>query len=229
MRRALDEAKTAVPVWVMTTRRALTNFHPEAEPPFDVLIVDEASQAGFESLPLLALARQTIIVGDDQQTSPENVGLNQEQVFSLLETHLSGIGGFRTLFDPNNSLYDMGKLQFPDNVMLVEHFRSLPEIIKFSSRLCYGNKIEPLRDQPPRPNWHSLGAVKVLDGYRTGTINRPEAQAVVNLIAELVADPAYDGMTFGVVTLLAGQQARMINTMLIERLGHRCSRFSSGA
>lgn len=218
MRRALDESKTAIPVWVMTTARAMTNFHPEEQPPFDVLIIDEASQAGFEALPLLSLAEKTIIVGDDKQTSPENVGLDQQQVFGLMEDHLSSIPGFRILFNPSNSLYDMAKLQFPDSVMLVEHFRCLPEIISFSNRF-YDNRIEPLRDQAPHPHWRSLGAVKVLDGYRSGTVNQPEANAVVDLVAELVNDPAYEGMTFGVITLLAGGQARMIDDMLLDRLG----------
>ena len=68
MRHALDDSKTAVPVWIMTTSRALTNFRPEVDPPFDVLIIDEASQAGFEAIPLFSLARKCIIVGDDKQT-----------------------------------------------------------------------------------------------------------------------------------------------------------------
>lgn len=219
MRRALDESKTAVPVWVMTTSRALSNFRPEEQPPFDVLIVDEASQAGFEALALLSLAEKTIIVGDDKQTSPENVGLDQAKVFGLLDDHLSSIPGYRMLFDPNNSLYDMANHQFSGRIMLVEHFRCLPEIIAFSSRRFYGDRIEPLRDQAPSQNWNALGSVKVLDGYRTGTKNPPEANAVVNLLAELISDSAYEGMSFGVVTLLAGDQARLISDLLFDRLG----------
>ena len=68
----------------MPTARALNSFRPEADPPFDVLIVDEASQIGLEALPLLALARNTIVVGDDKQTSPEHVGLDRQQVFTSL-------------------------------------------------------------------------------------------------------------------------------------------------
>ncbi|WP_432543036.1 AAA domain-containing protein [Kineococcus sp. SYSU DK002] len=222
-RRSLNEAKTAVPVWVMTTSRALASFAAERTPPFDVLIIDEASQAGFEALPVFSLASTSIVVGDEKQTSPENVGLDRAQVFDLIDDHLSSIHGHRTLFDPDNSLYDMARLQFPDIVMLVEHFRCLPDIIGFSSALCYDNKIQPLRDQAPAPGWSALGAVRVLDGYRTGgrttTVNRPEAEAVVDLIAELDADPRYTDMTFGVVTLLAGGQARLIDELLMDRLG----------
>ena len=81
IRAALDESKSAIPVWIMPTARALSSFRPEADPPFDVLIVDEASQIGLETIPLLALAKKTIVVGDDKQTSPEHVGLDRQQVF----------------------------------------------------------------------------------------------------------------------------------------------------
>lgn len=181
IRAALDESKDAVPVWIMPTARALTSFRPEADPPFDVLVVDEASQIGLAALPLLALARKTIVVGDDKQTSPENVGLNRQQVFDLLDEHLAMIPKYRTLFDPDNSLYDIAFQKFPGVVMLTEHFRCLPQIIAFSNTHAYNNRIIPLRDQPPRPGWSSLGAVKVLDGYRNGMVTNQKPMLLLSL------------------------------------------------
>ena len=218
IRRAMDECKSAVPVWVMTSARALTSFLPEAEPPFDVLILDEASQAGYHTLPLLSLARQVIVVGDEKQTSPENVGLDRSRVFELMDDHLRSVPSYRTLFDPDNSLYDIAKQRFTKSVMLVEHFRCLPDIIRFSNTKFYGDQIQPLRDRAPSLTWQTLGAVRVLDGYRSGDINRPEADAVVELLARLDRDPAYNGMSFGVVTLLSGGQAQLINDLLLDRL-----------
>ena len=219
IRAALDESKSAIPVWIMPTARALSSFRPEADPPFDVLIVDEASQIGLEALPLLALARKTIVVGDDKQTSPEHVGLDRQQVFDLLDEHLAMIPKYRTLFDPDNSLYDIAFQKFPGVVMLTEHFRCLPPIIAFSNAHAYNHHIIPLRDQPPRPDWAALGAVKVLDGYRNGMVNEPEADAVVELAAELCANPEYDGMDMGVISLLGTTQSKLIWDKLYERLG----------
>ncbi len=219
IRAALDESKDAVPVWIMPTARALTSFRPEADPPFDVLIVDEASQVGLEALPLLALARKTIVVGDDKQTSPENVGLNRQQVFDLLDEHLAMVPKYRTLFDPDNSLYDIAFQKFPGVVMLTEHFRCLPRIIGFSNAHAYDNRIIPLRDQPPHPGWSALGAVRVLDGYRNGDVNEPEAEAVVDLVAELCANPDYDGLDMGVISLLGSTQSKLIWEKLYDRLG----------
>ncbi|MDT7726549.1 MAG: hypothetical protein QOI21_3125 [Actinomycetota bacterium] len=223
IRAALNESKDAVPVWIMTTARALTSFRPEKEVPFDVIIVDEASQIGIDALPLLSLARRAIVVGDDKQTSPSAVGMDQANVFELIDSHLSGIHNHRVLFNPTNSLYDLAFQKFPRSVMLREHFRCLPEIIAFSNREIYGDKIEALRDGRPSLGWKALGAVKVIDGFRdrrTDT-NVAEANVVVGLIAKMAEDPAYDGMDFGVVCLLAGAQAVLIRAKLFDRLGPR--------
>ncbi|MET3808545.1 very-short-patch-repair endonuclease [Nakamurella sp. UYEF19] len=219
MRVALDDAKTAVPVWIMPTAKALSSFRPSAVPPFDVLIIDEASQIGFEALPLLALATSTIVVGDDKQTSPENVGLDREQIFSMMDDFLAQVPKYRTLFDPDNSLYDLASQKFAAPVMLTEHFRCLPEIIAFSNVQAYNGLIIPLRDQPPSPGWSPLGLIRVLDGYRVGDVNEPEAAQVVDLIERLCQDPSYDGMTFGVISLLGSSQSKQIWDLLYERLG----------
>jgi len=221
IRAALDESKDAVPVWVMPASRALTSFRPEREAPFDVLIVDEASQLGIDALPLLSLASKAIVVGDDKQTSPAAVGMDQSLVHDLIDTILADVPKARVLFNPGNSLYDLALQKFPHPVMLCEHFRSLPEIIEFSNRTVYSGKIEPLRDQRPSPTWAGLGAVKVLDGYRdSGDVNPNEARAVVNLIADLVADPAYQKMTIGVVSLLSSStHIDLIRRLLFDRLG----------
>lgn len=219
MRRSLDESSSAVPAWIMTTSRALTSFQPDRTPPFDVLIVDEASQIGFEALPLLSLSKTTIVVGDDKQTSPENVGLQREEVFDLMDDYLSRLPNYRILFDPDNSLYDLAVQKFATPIMLTEHFRCLPEIIAFSNQHAYNGLITPLRDRPPVPGWAPLGLVKVRDGYRQGDINEPEGHQVVKLISDLCADPTYKGMTFGVVSLLGSSQSKWIWDRLYDRLG----------
>lgn len=219
IRRALNDAKDAVPVWVMTTSRALSSFRPSHVPPFDLLIIDEASQIGMQALPLFSLAQSAIIVGDDKQTSPENVGTDQASFFELLDEYLRQIPDYKLLFNLDNSLYDIAKMKFPAQTMLTEHFRSLPEIIDFSNTHVYDGKIIPLRDQPPVPGWRPLGSVKVVDGYRSGDLNEPEANAVVDLVEKLCADPEYDDMDFGVVSLLGSSQSKFIWDRLYDRLG----------
>jgi len=205
LRAAMDDAKDAVPVWIMPIHKVLSSFLPNAEPPFDVIVVDEASQVSLLQTPVLALAKRAIVVGDDQQTSPENVGQLQVRVHELIDTHLGAVRDRKTRFDQNNSLYDLARQQFPQVVQLREHFRCLPRIIEFSNHRWYNDTIVPLRDRPPRPGWQPLGTVFVPTGSRRGAgqVNVDEASAVIDLMAELLRDPDYEGMTFGVISLLA--------------------------
>ena len=220
IREALDDSKDAIPVWIMPASRVLESFRPASDPPFDVLIVDEASQIGLLGVPILALGKQAIVVGDDQQTSPENVGLDRQAVFNLIDIHLGKIRDSRTLFDGDNSLYDVSRQKFPEIVVLREHFRCLPPIIAFSNGRYYGGEMIPLRDRPPTTNWRPVGTVFVPDGFRDGRdVNEPEALAAVDLIEELVADPAYDGMSFGFIGLLGRVQSLRVQELLLDRLG----------
>ena len=50
-------------------------------------------------------------------------------------------------------------------------------------------------------------------------MNEPEADAVVDLVAELCADPDYDGMDMGVISLLGTAQSKLIWDKLYDRLG----------
>ena len=44
------------------------------------------------------------------------------------------------------SLYDIAKWSFGGTITLLEHFRSVPDIIRFSNVLSYQGKIKPLRE-----------------------------------------------------------------------------------
>jgi very-short-patch-repair endonuclease len=50
-------------------------------------------------------------------------------------------------------------------------------------------------------------------------VNVPEAEAVVDLVAELCANPDYDGMTMGVISLLGSSQSKLIWDKLYDRVG----------
>jgi very-short-patch-repair endonuclease len=125
------------------------------------------------------------------------------------------------VFDLNSSLYAIAEQKFPGIVMLREHFRSLPDIIRWSSDKFYGGDIVCLRDRAPAPGWASVETIYVPEGYveKAEAVNQVEAEAVVGAIEALVGDPLYDGMSIGVVTLRAGGQAKLIDGILLDRLG----------
>ncbi|MFC0532285.1 AAA domain-containing protein [Phytohabitans kaempferiae] len=222
--RAMSEAVTAVPVWIMSIDRALEQF-PGHAPIFDVVIVDEASQADLFALPVLTLARRAVVVGDDQQIGPQLVGVPTDRVNALVATHLHPAGvPSAEHFDTESSLYDHAVRRSPQRILLTEHFRSVPEIIGFSSGAYYDGKIQPLRAAHSGLD-RSLVAVHVPAGRRVtlpeyGEVNVAEAEALVARVAAIVADPSYTGRTLGVVSLLSGSgQAAYLQHRLREEIG----------
>ncbi|HWS36846.1 MAG TPA: AAA domain-containing protein [Actinoplanes sp.] len=210
---AMEQAVTAVPVWVMSVDRAIEQFAGGAR--FDVVIVDEASQADLFALPVLSLAERAVVVGDDAQIGPQ-IGFTGS-VQGLIERHLTGVPSAEH-FDPESSLYDHAVRRSPERILLTEHFRSVPQIIEFSSRHYYDNRILPLRaDRPALPPIQTVfceaGERQPLAGF--GDVNREEATALVDRVTKIVADPRYDGRTLGVISLLSssGQAAWLLEQL----------------
>lgn len=216
------EAKGAIPVWIMPIQRVIENFELSKDL-FDVIIVDESSQSNLFSLSVLLRAKKAIIVGDDNQISPDSVGTEISDIHELIERYLYDIPN-KMQFDIRTSLYDTANRVFDSKIVLKEHYRCVPEIIQFSNDLMYGGKIDPLR----LPLAHEMfdppvKAIRVYEGYRSeGTskaINEPEAEAIVNYIADCINNPLYDNKTFGVISLQGYDQARIIENMLREKIG----------
>lgn len=219
--RHLNACKEAVPAWIMPLHRVYETVeaHPAS---FDVIIVDEASQCGYEALPLLFLAAKIIVVGDENQISPEVVGTDRTHVSNLMRTHL-GEFTHRASFDIENSLFAHGRIRFGNRITLREHFRCAPEIIRFSNDLCYlSDPLIPLK-QCPSNRLEPLKNVHVKDGYREGvgqsTVNRSEAEALVQQIVDCCADARYDGMSMGVIVLQGEAQAKLIEGVLLKSIG----------
>ncbi|MCE0539884.1 AAA family ATPase [Kineosporia rhizophila] len=220
-RQQMPEAMGAVPVWIMPIHRVLDNFDPRRSDLFDVVIVDESSQCDLLSVGVLALGQKVVVVGDDKQTSPPGVGVLRERIVGLQQAHLDGVPQ-KELLTVDESLYGIAERAYGDVVMLREHFRCVPEIIDFSNRF-YDNRILPLREKTRDGIGPALRAVHVPDGALVGAdstrANRPEAAALVQQVVECAGDPAYEGLSFGVVVLLSGGQQKEIERQLKSRLG----------
>src|SRR5690606_8974778 len=99
--------------------------YPRGEDRFDVVIVDEASQAWFPAAFLYAIADQVIIVGDDLQTSPTMV-VNESEIRSIAKEHIAG-HRLANQVGADLSLYDVAAIMTGPETM-VDHFRCVPEI-----------------------------------------------------------------------------------------------------
>ncbi|MFC3450937.1 AAA domain-containing protein [Amycolatopsis speibonae] len=219
---AMDRCRPAVPVWIMPVYRIAEQFRIQPDM-FDVVVVDEASQAGLEATFLQYLAPKIVVIGDDRQVSPTAVGVDQQQLRHLADQYLWDNPYRATWQEPKSSLFDEAKKRFEGMTTLVEHRRCVPEIIGFSNRIAYepdGIRLVPVR-QYGADRLEPIKPVFLENGYERGVtdkINPVETDAIVQQIEKCIADPRYDGMTFGVVSLLGRAQAKRIEKRLLERI-----------
>lgn len=217
-REAMTRAYQAVPCWVLPHWRVSETLPAEIGL-FDLVVVDEASQSDIWALPALLRGKKLLVVGDHKQVSPSAVGTAEEKIKELIRRFLDN-QPFGSEMTPDKSIYDLARVVFAGNqIMLKEHFRCVPAIIEFSNREFYQNEIRPLR--VPKANERldpPLVDVFVKGGYRKGDVNPAEAKAIVDEIKTIIDDPAYDGRSIGVVTLLGTTQAAFIHERISEEI-----------
>lgn len=222
-RDAAEKANPAIPCWIMPHYR-ISESLPASFGCFDLVIIDEASQSDLTALPAILRAKKILVVGDDRQVSPDGIGWELDKIQALMNRLLaSQVDIYRPQMTPERSIYDLFKVVFAKSaIMLREHFRCVAPIIEYSKREFYNHELKPLRMpkaserlDPP------LVDVYVTDGYRNKDINLPEARFIVDEIRTIVENPAFDGRTIGVVSLLGNEQALKVMQMLNDELGEQ--------
>ncbi len=225
---ALKTAKDAVPIWIMPLGKVLSMFAEPKSGMFDVVIFDESSQADVRGINIAYLGKKLLVVGDPEQISPTSF-VKQDDVVGLIGKHLANIPHSEH-FSITSSFFDIAEVKMSDRVRLREHFRSVEEIIGFSNKLSYGDLI-PLRY--PQPKWQLkpvLEAVHIKNGFLNlnNQVNEPEAEAIVEKLAEMLKDPKYNERdnekggtrptTFGVTTLLGNDQGKFITNLIRQKI-----------
>jgi very-short-patch-repair endonuclease len=217
-RQAMYDAAGAVPCWIMNHTRI-----SEAMPPdigmFDLVIVDEASQSDLWALPAILRGKKILVVGDDKQVSPDGGFIQSGRIQELLERFLRN-QPYAAEMTPDKSLYDLAARVFAaTQIMLREHFRCVPPIIAYSNRTFYKGQIQPLRIpraseriEPPLVDIYVEGGTR--DAH---DCNHREAEAIADEINAILADDKLKGKTIGVVSLLAAEQAKLIDSVVTRK------------
>lgn len=220
-RRLLGQCRSAVPVWIMPLARVVESFDPQTSD-FDVVIIDEASQADVMALIALYMGKKVVVVGDGEQVSPSAVGQQQAIVGNLIAQHLQGVPN-AVLYDGLMSVYDLAQAAFGGAICLLEHFRCVPEIVQFSNGLSYNWRLKPLRD-PTHVNIRPHVIAYRVDGsVASDKVNVKEAETVASLLLAAIEQPEYRiandrPTTFGVISLVGEEQAIEIERILRSKL-----------
>jgi very-short-patch-repair endonuclease len=199
-----------LPCWVMGIDDVSRTF-PLVAGLFDVVIVDEASQCHLMgALPLLYRARAAVVVGDTEQLPnaevtwlPAAANLQLKQRFGVDALPR----GFA--FDAaDSSLLDMVSVWRDTKVFLNEHFRSLPEIIRFSNERFYAAQLRVMTHGCHAPPGGPFEIVHVKNATENDDqINEAEGRALAKDLVSRLKDPAYGKLSFGVLSLYREQAA----------------------
>lgn len=219
---ALMQVSQSIPCWIMSHYQ-VSETMPAEVGMFDLVIVDEASQSSIDAIPVLLRAKKLLVVGDNKQVSPSNVGLSAEQINVLRNKYLFG-QPHKEFLTPDMSLYDMASSIYESSVMLLEHFRCHPEIISYSNKNFYAGRIKPMRISKKSEQLSpALVPIYVEDGARESKsnkhINRKEAEAIIAEMRNVFEDPKCQGKSLGCISLLGSAQAEYIQSLALDTFG----------
>ena len=219
-----------VPIWVTTAQAA--QAIPLEPKLFDLVVIDEASQCTLTNLlPLLFRSKRLAIIGDSEQL-PAIPTVQDTEELTLANKY--EIEPFLTLIGHvSNDVYTAAASALPrgraDVINLDEHFRSNPQIIGFSNRHIYQQRLV-LKTDPSKGRWlpvgsgvhkrHVSGIASRGEGGRSWQ-NIPEAETVMGLIKTLRENNEIQHSSFGVVTPFSAQKELLRKMMDSEGIASR--------
>jgi hypothetical protein len=224
------------PIWISEIRH-LNEILPMKDNLFDLIIIDEASQVNLaEIIPVFYRGKNICIVGDHKQLSLNSTGLNFQLSANLdrftwekyKPSNLSyTTARSRKLTVTTASILDFirseeNNFNIPE-IMLDEHFRSLPALASFTNNKFYDGKLKIMTETPDKALVNCFLPVKV-NGKRTKdkTI-KEEAIKVVEIIKSLISSKSYKGIklpdivpnnfSIGIISIIR-QQVELIKDLL---------------
>ncbi|RZI68013.1 MAG: DNA helicase, partial [Pseudomonas sp.] len=184
---------------------SIAQFLPADQPPFDLVIFDEASQiAPWDAIGSIARGKQVIIAGDPRQMPPTNF-FNRGP----------NAGDDDTAEDMESILDECLGAGVPSH-SLSWHYRSRHEsLIAFSNHRYYDSNLITFPAAETRASAVEWRKVEGVYAKGKGRYNQAEAQAIVDETVKRLTDPGFvaAGYSIGIITLNSDQQ-KLINDLL---------------
>lgn len=196
----------AFPCWAVTTY-AISECLPLKPGLFDVAIIDEASQCDIAScFPVMFRAKRTLVVGDDKQL-PHMSFLEKAKEQSFLSQYnipdkYQLMWRFRT-----NSVFDLANYYASNSILLDEHFRSCPQIINFSNKEFYGNRIRVMNRDLSNQKCLELFVVPDAKVDLDTTRNMAEVEEILKKVQEIILseEDSPNPTSIGIISPFRGQ------------------------
>lgn len=188
---------------------------------FDLVVIDEAGQSDIASaLPLLYRAKRAVIIGDPMQLRhisqlPKHKDIELQQKYGLSQNRASWMYSVNSLYDVAAAVATPGSV-----INLRDHHRSHADIIEFSNRAFYSDRLRVATKHSNlvQPEGQSAGIVwqecagEAIRPPEGGLRNPQEAAQIVTELKKLLLEKKFKG-TVGVVTPFRSQ-ASLIQSLL---------------
>ncbi len=138
------------PIWICR-KQAVSFLFPSRDKLFDLLIVDEAGQCRVDdALPLLYRAKKILAVGDEHQTVLDKKSAIDDYLFQEFELEeLLRSSQTRGIKGGGSHLFSLMKSVRQGGVMLDEHYRCPPDIIRYSNEYVYDQQLKIMQWRAP--------------------------------------------------------------------------------
>lgn len=196
---------------------ALTNYKafdyiPGTTEDFDLVLLDDASQEGFEFLPLVLKGKKVVVSGDERMYSPkQRYPVKNFDVFK--SKYLLNVPIFlNEMITATSSLLDVStSIFYQDKVVLSENFRTDPQIFEFVNDVFYEKSLVALKATDFLKE-ASLFDVYITQANYVNGVNDKEAEYIATEIVRLINHFETNGQlkSIGVISMNSQEQAEFI-------------------
>ncbi|MFT3706311.1 MAG: DUF3320 domain-containing protein [Archangium sp.] len=195
---------------VLMSPQSVAQYLDPSQPPFDVVVFDEASQVPtHEAIGAIARGRQVVVVGDSRQLPPTSFFLGQSKEEDSEDDEV---------FTELDSILEECSASGLPSLQLSWHYRSKhPSLIAFSNARYYSDRLQLFPAAHARSSSIGVSRVLVKGTYDRGhtATNRAEAEALVTELVRRLKDPREQRRSLAVVTFSRAQQG-LIEDLLEE-------------
>ncbi|MBL8910241.1 MAG: DUF3320 domain-containing protein, partial [Archangium sp.] len=195
---------------VLMSPQSVAQYLDPSQPPFDVVVFDEASQVPtHEAIGAIARGRQVVVVGDSRQLPPTSFFLGQSKEEDSEDDEV---------FTELDSILEECSASGLPSLQLAWHYRSKhPSLIAFSNARYYSDRLQLFPAAHARSSTIGVSRVLVKGTYDRGhtATNRAEAEALVTELLRRLRDPREQRRSIAVVTFSRAQQG-LIEDLLEE-------------